>query len=103
MRAALAVMASALGVLCTPAGQVSAEESTPLEVIEQLESQGFTVHVDRIGSAPLADCFVTEVRNPQEVVQNNVVIGRTRDGGVIIGTDEVLLRQPISVSLDCTG
>ena len=103
MRTVLAVAALALGLLCAPGGLAAAEESNPVEVIEQLESQGFTVRVDRIGSAPIADCIVTEVGNPQQVVQNNVVIGGTRSGGVIIGSEPVVIRQPISVSLDCSG
>ncbi|MDG4665989.1 hypothetical protein [Mycobacterium sp. 236(2023)] len=103
MRAGLAVVVSALGVLCTPVGQAAAQDSNALEVIAGLESQGYTVHIDRIGSAPVKDCIVTDVRNPQQVVQNNVVIGGTRSGGVIIGSEAVVIRQPISVSLDCRG
>lgn len=94
--------ASLLGVLCASGGLAAAEPSNPIQVIEQLESQGYTVHVDRIGSAPLEECTVIGIRNPQAVVQPNVVIERDRHGDLVIGFEEVLLRLPISVSLDCT-
>ena len=102
MRRAWMTAAAALGVVLSPAGQAAAEEQNPFVVIEQLELAGYTVNVDRIGSAPIEECTVTEVRNPQQVTQPVVVVGdgRHRDD---IDVVDVLILQSISVSLDCTG
>lgn len=67
-----------------------------------LEAQGYTVNVDRIGSAPLEQCTVTAIRNPQQVTRwvrvEDVGWGRHgRDSGVV----EIVVSQSISVSLDC--
>src|SRR4051812_36612289 len=63
----LAAMAIAtIGVIAVPAGLASAEQS-PVETIGLLEAEGYTVNIDRVGSAPLEECIVTGVRNPQTV------------------------------------
>jgi len=102
MRIAWMTAAAALGVVLSPAGQAAAEEQNPSAVIEQLELAGYTVNVDRIGSAPIEECTVTEVRNPQQVTQQVVVVGDGKHREDIDVVD-VLIRQSISVSLDCTG
>lgn len=107
MRAAWIASAAALGVVLSPAGQAAAEEQNPFLVIEQLELAGYTVNVDRIGSAPLEECTVTEVRNPQQVVQPVTVVDRDghghHDGFDDYDVIDVVVRQSISVTLDCTG
>lgn len=103
MRTVGTLAVSVLAVLCAPAVPASAQQQNPLDVIDQLELSGYTVNIDRIGSAPLQDCTVTEVRNPQQVVEPVTVIGRDRDGDVDLDTVNVIVRQTISVSLDCTG
>jgi hypothetical protein len=66
--------------------------------IGQLEAQGFDVRVDRIGSAPIKQCEVTDVRNPQEQTKLVRVGGRgDRDRFV-----EVVVNRTITVSLDCS-
>ena len=70
MRAALltlvAIAGAAIGLIAVPAGSASAESDSAIVTIGQLEAEGFDVNVDRIGSAPLSECTVTSVRNPQE-------------------------------------
>lgn len=93
----------ALGAALGPAGQAAAEDQNPWAVIEQLELAGYTVNLDRIGSAPIEECVVTEVRNPQQVTQPVTVVDRDAHGDVDVDTVEVVVRQSISVTLDCTG
>ncbi|KRE30347.1 hypothetical protein ASG82_24855 [Mycobacterium sp. Soil538] len=102
MRWAWTAVAAALGVALSPAGQAAAEDQNPLIVIEQLRSAGYTVNIDRVGSAPLENCTVLSVRNPQQVTQPVRVVdrdGRHRDVDII----DVVVHQSISVSLDCSG
>ena len=105
MRAALltlvALAAAAIGLLLVPAVQASARSgpSEAAATIGRLEAEGFTVHVDRVGSAPLSECVVTAVRNPQEqtrFVRLHGTKGRDR-------TIEVVVSRSISVSLDCSS
>ena len=51
--------------IAAPAAIASAAESADL-TIATLEAQGFDVKVNRIGSAPLDECVVTDIRNPRE-------------------------------------
>jgi hypothetical protein len=92
--AALAV--AGLGVLAAPAGLASAD-TTAAETIENLEAQGYTVNIDRVGAAALTECVVTSVRNPQT---NSEYVGVVGDDE--IGAVRVITSQTISVSLDCT-
>lgn len=109
MRAAWIAGAAALGVVLVPAGQAAAEEQSPFLVIEQLQLAGYTVNVDRIGSAPIDECTVTEVRNPQQVTESVAVIDRDgrhhndEDNDHDIDVIDVVVHQSISVTLDCTG
>lgn len=94
-----AVVAGVCGVIAAPAGLASADE-TPNEVISRLQSQGYTVNIDRVGSAPTNECKVTNVRNPQTVSQWVPYTGPGRDGDRVLV--QVITSQTISVSLDCT-
>jgi hypothetical protein len=100
LRAALltpvAVAAAAAGVLLAPA--VPALAASAEVEIGLLEAQGFDVRVDRIGSAPLDQCEITNVRNPQEQKQIVRVDGRGDRDRVI----EVVVKRTITVSLDCS-
>ncbi len=95
--AAAAMGACAAGV--APAGLASAE--TAQETISRLQSQGYTVTIDRIGTGPIDDCTVTSVRNPQSVTQLVPYIGpgRGNDRSVLIPQ---VTSQTISVSLNCS-
>ena len=66
--------------------------------IGELEAQGFDVKVDRVGSAPLDQCVVTDVRNPKDQTKLVRVNGRgDRDTFI-----PVVVRRTITVSLDCS-
>ena len=72
-----AVAAGVCGAIAAPAGLASAEES-PQELISRLQNEGYTVNIDRVGTAPLDQCVVTNVRNPQRVTQLVPYIGPGR-------------------------
>jgi hypothetical protein len=67
--------------------------------IGSLQAQGFDVKIDRVGSAPLSECVVTNVRNPRNRTEFVPVLGdRGRDGVV-----PVIVDRTVTVSLDCSG
>ncbi|HEX7826876.1 MAG TPA: hypothetical protein VF477_18380 [Mycobacterium sp.] len=95
-----AAIAGVCGAIAAPAGFASAEE-TAQETINRLQSEGYTVTIDKIGTAPIDQCTVTSVRNPQNVTQLVPYIGPGR------GNDRTILvpqtvSQTISVSLNCS-
>jgi len=87
----IALDAAACGLILAPAGLASAEQADL--TIATLEAQGFDVKVNRIGSAPLNECVVTDIRNPRE--QTKLV----RRGDDLI---EVVDRRTITVTADCS-
>ncbi len=94
-----AVAAGVCGAIAAPAGLASAEES-PLELINRLQGQGYTVNIDRVGSGPLSECVVTNVRNPQQVTQWVPYVGPgDRNGDALV---LAVISQSISVTLDCS-
>jgi hypothetical protein len=97
MLAALA--AGVCGAIAAPAGLASAEE-TAQQVISRLQSEGYTVNIDRVGTAPLDQCVVTNVRNPQQVTQWVPYTGPGKDGDRVLV--QVVTSQSISVTLDCS-
>ena len=90
MRSTIVIGAAAVGVLLAPA--VPAFAAADLD-IAQLEAQGFDVKINRIGSAPLDECEVTDIRNPREQKRFE------RIGDDLI---EVVFKRTISVSVDCS-
>jgi hypothetical protein len=92
----IAMAAAAIGVLSAPAAVANADSA--IVTIGQLEAQGFNVKLDRVGSAPLNQCEVTNVRNPQERTELVRVDGPGRRDRVI----EVVVDRTITVSLDCS-
>lgn len=102
MRTTWAVAAATIGlcgVALASAGLASAE--TAQETISQLQSQGYTVNIDKVGTAPISDCTVTSVRNPQTVTQLVPYIGPGRGNDRTILVPQVTSRT-ISVSLNCS-
>jgi hypothetical protein len=95
VRAALSIpvaaAAAAIGLLVLPAAPANAESANV--TIGLLEAQGFDVKVNRLGSAPLDECVVTDVRNPREQKRFE------RRGDDLI---EVVFKRTITVSLDCS-
>ncbi|MBS1690938.1 MAG: hypothetical protein JST91_01715 [Actinobacteria bacterium] len=100
MRSALltltALAAGAIAAMLVPVAVANAESA--VVTIGQLEAQGFDVRLDRIGSAPLDQCEVTSVRNPQERTQLVEVDGR-RGRDVLV---PIVIARTITVSLNCT-
>jgi hypothetical protein len=94
-----AVIAGVCGAISAPAGLASAEE-TAQQVISRLQSEGYTVNVDRIGTGPMNKCVVTNVRNPQQVTQWVPYSGPGKDGERVL--IQVVTSQSISVTLDCS-
>lgn len=94
-----AVAAAVFGVIAAPAGLASAEESAQ-EVISRLQNEGYTVNIDRVGTGPMSDCVVTNVRNPQQVTQWVPYVGPGRDGDNALVLQ--VIAQSISVTLDCS-
>ena len=95
-----AVAFGVCGVIAAPAALASAE--TPQELISRLQSQGYTVNIDRVGTAPIDQCVVTNVRNPQQVTQwvpyTGPGRGRHGDRALVL----VVTSQSISVTLNCS-
>jgi hypothetical protein len=98
------MLAAGVGGVCVaiaaPAGLASAEES-PQELINRLQGEGYTVNIDRVGSGPLDQCVVTNVRNPQQVTQWVPYTGPGRDGNRVLV--QVVTSQSISVTLNCSS
>jgi len=95
----IAVAAAACGLIVAPAGLASAGSNDAIVTIGQLEASGYDVRIDRIGSAPLSECVVTSVRNPQEQTRLIRVDGRNDRDRFI----EVVVNRTITVSLDCSS
>jgi hypothetical protein len=87
---------AAAGLLLSLASPVHAESA--IVTIGQLEAQGFDVKIDRVGSAPLAQCEVTSVRNPQNQTQL-VEIDRGRGRDILV---PIVVNRTITVSLNCS-
>jgi hypothetical protein len=102
MQTRLMSAAVAVGVcaaIAAPAGLASAEE-TAQETISRLQSEGYTVNIDRVGTGPLDQCVVTNVRNPQQVKQWVPYTGPGTDGDRVLV--QVITSQTISVTLNCS-
>ncbi|MCT7657288.1 hypothetical protein [Mycobacterium deserti] len=100
-RVLVAAAAGACAVVVFSGAVASADGETAAEVIEELQSEGFTVNIDRIGTRPLDECVVTNVRNPQQFTQLVPLLGGDDDGGSVLVP--AIISKPVSVSLDCTG
>ncbi len=76
---------------------ITANAESAAITIGQLEAQGFDVKLDRVGSAPLNQCVVTDVRNPRERTEL-VRVGGRDDRDFI----PVVVKRTVTVSLDCS-
>lgn len=101
MRASLAMLAAAAAAtILAPAGPAAAD--SPTVTIGQLEAEGYHVNVDRVGSAPLDQCTVTSVRNPQSQTKLIRVERFGKNGKRDFDLIPVVVRRTITVSLDCS-
>ncbi|AGB25316.1 hypothetical protein Mycsm_05109 [Mycobacterium sp. JS623] len=94
-----AMVAGVCGAIAAPAGLASADESAQ-QTISRLQSEGYTVNIDRIGTGPMDQCVVTNVRNPQQVTQWVPYTGPGRNGDRVLV--QVVTSQTISVTLNCS-
>lgn len=96
----LAITAALICVALAPAGVATAKppgnRGNAYQTIGELEAAGYNVVIDRVGSAPLGECFVTNVRNPQEVTRT-ISVGEGKDREFIT----VVVSRSITVSLNC--
>src|SRR5512139_4085382 len=99
--ASILAVATALLIVANPGLASADDQQSAQEVIDKLKSEGYTVRIDRIGTAPIEECVVTSVRNPQEFTQLVPLLGTAPDEQNILVP--VVISKPISVSLDCTG
>ena len=97
----LAASAATIGTILAPAGPAAAESA--IVTIGQLEAEGFHVNIDRIGSAPLEQCTVTSVRNPQTETRLVRVESIGKNGKKDFDLVPVVVRRTITVSLDCAN
>jgi hypothetical protein len=101
MRTALfihtAIAVAAIGILALHSIPATAADSA-IVTIGELEAQGFDVKIDRVGSAPLDQCVVTDVRNPRERTEIVRVDGSGRDRVI-----PVVVARTVTVSLDCSN
>lgn len=65
--------------------------------IAQLQAEGYTVTVTRVGSGPLDQCKVNNVQNP------NTITRTTRSHSGAGGVNTIVISKTIDVSLDCSG
>ncbi|MUL85178.1 MULTISPECIES: hypothetical protein [unclassified Mycolicibacterium] len=94
----LAVAVAVFGVIGASSAVASADE-TAQQVISRLQSEGYKVNIDKIGTAPLDQCTVTSVRNPQQVSQWVPYVGPGLGGDRILVP--AITSQTVSVSLNC--
>ncbi len=64
--------------------------------IAQLQSEGYTVTITRVGTGSLDQCRVTDVRNP------NTTTYTTRSHSGASGLNTIVISKTIDVTLDCT-
>lgn len=64
--------------------------------IADLESQGYNVRIDRVGSGPISGCKVTSVRNPVTTTRSD------HDESTTGLAETIVLNKTVNVSLDCS-
>ena len=89
---AAATLALAAPTLAAPSGGGSAQDT-----IAQLQSEGYTVTVTRVGSGALSACTVVDVRNP------NTITRTTRSHPGASGVNTIVVSKTVDVTLNCTG
>jgi hypothetical protein len=95
----VAATLAATSVMLVPAGLATAEPTqtgNAYATVGQLEGEGYDVIIDRVGNAPLNQCIVTSVRNPQTQTRTFWV-----DEGKHRRLVTVVVSRSINVSLNC--
>jgi hypothetical protein len=97
---AVAAVGACLAVAGPTASAVADTKESAQDVISRLQDEGYTVNIDRVGTAPLSECVVTNVRNPKQITQWVPYTGPgARDDHVLVLD---VVSQSISVTLDCS-
>jgi hypothetical protein len=84
----------------TGAADTSAADTSAADTITHWQHQGYTVNIDRVGTAPLDECKVTSVRNPITITRLN---REDRSAGHVGDLVPIVVSKTIKISLDCTG
>ena len=95
----VAATLAATSVLLAPAGLAMAEPTqagNAYATIGTLEDEGYDVIIDRVGNAPINQCIVTNVRNPQTQTRTFWV-----DEGKHRRQITVIVSRSINVTLNC--
>jgi hypothetical protein len=95
----VAATIAATGVMLAPAGLATAEPTpsgNAYQTIGVLEDEGYNVIIDRVGNAPINQCTVTSVRNPQTQTRTFWV-----DEGKHRRLVTVVVSRSINVTLNC--
>ena len=95
----VAATVAVASVLLTPAGLAMAEPTqagNAYATIGLLEADGYNVIIDRVGNAPINQCIVTSVRNPQTQTRTFWV-----DEGKHRRLITVVVSRSINVTLNC--
>ena len=98
----IAVTVAAAAALLASGGTAMADQSAQ-DTINDFQRQGYTVTLDKLGTAPISQCVVTGVRNPHTVTQWVPYVGPglgNVNGSFLV---PVVTSKSISISLDCTG
>lgn len=103
MRTRTPFAALALGsLLLTGSAAIAQADQSAQDTINDLQRQGYTVTIDKVGTGPMSKCVVTSVRNPQTLTQWVPYVGPVlgnHDGTFLV---PVVTNQSIAVSLDCS-
>ena len=97
VRAFVVLVCAVGGAIAIPAGSAGADNKSPQEVISDLHQQGYSVSVDRLGSAPMNKCVVTNVRRSQGPPNWVPIFNDDDDYYPFVVTPTA------SVTLDCAG
>jgi hypothetical protein len=92
-------IAAAAGLLSAPLANSAPQALDAASVIKNLETDGYTVNIDRVGSGALDQCRVTGIRNPQTITRTD----RSEPGNLRLGDHPTttIVSKSISVRLDC--
>ncbi|MDT5236664.1 MAG: hypothetical protein QOF47_2651 [Mycobacterium sp.] len=95
----VAATLAATSVLLAPVGLAMAEPTqagNAYATIGTLENEGYDVIIDRVGNAPINQCIVTSVRNPQTQTRTFWV-----DEGKHRRQITVVVSRSINLTLNC--
>lgn len=106
-RVATADNGTAVACIADDAGRLTwMPNGSAVKTLADLQAQGYTVTIDKVGDDPLPTCIVTEVHNAATTTQRLGSGGTTPGGTGSSGNHHsttIDVTKTIDVSLDCTG